>query len=319
MTVPVIRLLLQQYPELRVTMVSTAFVAPLFRNIDRLQFHAADLKGTHAGFGGLFRLSRELKKAYDFDAVADLHNVLRTKVLRAFFAAYPKAAIDKGRQEKKAATRQEHRVLKPLKTTFQRYADVFAALGLPLELDVEGGKSPRPQRAGERRQIGIAPFAQYEEKMYPAARMKEVLLLLSHQADADLLLFGGRNDAGVLEEWAKEIPGVRSIAGTMSFEKELDLIATLDLMVSMDSANMHFASLYGVPVVSIWGGTHPWLGFYGWGQDPANAVQAELDCRPSSVFGNKPCPRQGECMRRIPPAQVVDAVLRQLNASNTSI
>ncbi len=319
MTVPVIRLLLQQHPALRVTMVSTAFMAPLFRNIDRLQFHAADLKGRHAGPAGLWRLSRDLKRHYDFDAVADLHNVLRTKILRTFFAAYPKAAVDKGREEKKQATRKERRVLRPLKSTFQRYADVLAALGLPVALDVEAGRMRSRRAPNERAQIGIAPFAQYAEKMYPAAKMKEVLLLLSHQANADLLLFGGKADAAVLEEWAREIPGLRSVAGTMSFEKELDLIATLDLMISMDSANMHFASLYGVPVVSIWGGTHPWLGFYGWGQDPGNAVQIELDCRPSSVFGNKPCPRQGECMRRIPPDLVVDRVLRQLEASKRSI
>ena len=96
----------------------------------------------------------------------------------------------------------------------------------------------------------------------------------------------------------------------MGFREELQVISGLDLMVSMDSANMHFASIYGVPVVSIWGGTHPWLGFYGWGQDPENAMQVDLDCRPSSVFGNKPCSRGDlSCMNRISPMMVFGRIM----------
>jgi ADP-heptose:LPS heptosyltransferase len=77
----------------------------------------------------------------------------------------------------------------------------------------------------------------------------------------------------------------------------------------MDSGNMHLASLYGVPVVSIWGATHPFAGFYGFGQDHSNAVQADLYCRPCSVFGNKPCYRgDWACMHMIEPRQVIDKV-----------
>ncbi len=85
MTVPVIQLLLQQHPNLQVTMVSNDFVAPLFNNIERLEFYAADLKGKHKGLAGLYRLYRELKKLSSFDAIADLHDVLRSKILRSFF------------------------------------------------------------------------------------------------------------------------------------------------------------------------------------------------------------------------------------------
>src|SRR5215207_5787456 len=120
MTVPVILLLLKQHPQLSVTMVSTAFVQPLFEGIERLSFVAADLKGKHKGLTGLKRLSASLLQHSEFDAVADLHNVLRTKVLRYFFRSrIPMTVIDKGRKEKKLATRQHHKILRPLKTTFQ--------------------------------------------------------------------------------------------------------------------------------------------------------------------------------------------------------
>jgi ADP-heptose:LPS heptosyltransferase len=101
----------------------------------------------------------------------------------------------------------------------------------------------------------------------------------------------------------------------MNFKTELQFISSLDIMVSMDSANMHLASLYGVPVVSIWGGTHPYLGFYGWGQKETNAVQIELSCRPSSVFGNKPCYNDLACMKGIAPLMIYDKVMQQLEGS----
>ncbi|RZL98110.1 MAG: glycosyl transferase family 1, partial [Pedobacter sp.] len=87
--------------------------------------------------------------------------------------------------------------------------------------------------------------------------------------------------------------------------------STLNVMISMDSANMHLASLQGIPVVSIWGGTHPFLGFYGWRQPLANAIQIDLPCRPSSVFGNKQCPVHGAagCMQDITPQMIYEKVM----------
>jgi ADP-heptose:LPS heptosyltransferase len=319
MTVPVIKSLLQQYPGLKITYVSNAFVAPLFAGIERLRFHAADLKGKHKGVKGLFRLSRELAGKYDFDAIADLHNVLRTKILRVFFAASfkPIAVIDKGRKEKKALTRKENKILQPLKPTVERYADVFAALGLPVQLNQElpAFRIHKDQPTPGVRLVGVAPFAQHAEKMYPHDKMKVVLrMLLQHENIKVLLFGGGKSEVALLQEWEKELPGVGSVAGKMSFADELKLIAQLDVMVSMDSANMHLASMNGVPVVSIWGATHPYAGFYGWGQSPDDAVQIDLYCRPCSVFGNKPCFRGDlACMHSISPVAVYEKIMEKIN------
>jgi ADP-heptose:LPS heptosyltransferase len=325
MTVPVIQILLKQYPDLEIIYVSNPFVAPLFQNTNRLHFYAADLKGRHAGLKGLYRLYKELKKSFSFDAIADLHNVLRTKILRSFFFLSGKsiAVINKGRKEKKELTRKEKKILKPLKTTFERYADVFAALGLPIQLNPKEGikETVKHQvsfidelKHGGKKIIGIAPFAQYREKTYPPERMKEVIRMLLQHTHNFILLFGGNAEKETLESWEEEFAGVRTMAGKMNFQNELALIAQLDVMVSMDSANMHLASLFGVPVVSIWGATHPYAGFYGWGQDPANAVQVELYCRPCSVFGNKPGYR-GDllCLTSISPVSVYEKVMQNLS------
>src|SRR3954469_2826171 len=232
------------------------------------------------------------------------------------------AVINKGREEKKKLTRQQNKILKPLKSNFQRYADVFAALGLPLILNVEQGIAISQQKSAllsnykqqGYKLIGIAPFAQYSEKTYPAKKMQQVIELLAKNNNLRIFLFGSKDDVAALQQFADiDKDKIQSLAGVMPFAQELNAIAQLDVMVSMDSANMHLASMYGVPVVSIWGGTHPYLGFYGWGQPLTNAVQVQLDCRPSSVFGNKRCPRGDlACMERIAPLLVYNKICNVL-------
>jgi ADP-heptose:LPS heptosyltransferase len=313
MTVPVMKRLLAEHPHLTITFVSTPIVQPMFNGIERLEFLAADLKGKHKGVRGLFLLSKEIRKK-KIDAIADLHNVLRTKILRGFFSlsAIKKSVVDKGRKEKAEITRIDNKRLRPLKSTFHRYADVFKKLGYPTDITIDhlpAGRqvhhSPFP--------IGIAPFAKHVQKQYPPEKMKEVIRMLNDENDKDILLFGGKEDAPALQLWENEFQHVKNTAGKFSFADELEKIASLDLMVSMDSANMHLASLYDVPVISVWGGTHPFAGFYGWQQDPVNAVQADLYCRPCSVFGNRPCYR-GDlvCVHSINPVTIYDRICMQL-------
>ena len=99
------------------------------------------------------------------------------------------------------------------------------------------------------------------------------------------------------EDFAKEI---RRKQG------EMELMSHEDCLVSMDSMAMHMASLVATPVVSVWGATHPNLGFLGWGCRPEDALQADLPCRPCSVFGAKPC-QYGDyrCLKAITPERIV--------------
>jgi ADP-heptose:LPS heptosyltransferase len=313
MTVPVIKLILQQHSELQITFVSTPFVQPLFENIERLHFFAADLKGKHKGVAGVYRLYREIKQQVSFDAVADLHNVLRTKMLRFYsaFSGIPVAFINKGRDEKKKLTRKKYKILKPLTSTFLRYADVFKKLGVEISLSKQETKMRT--RTGSNL-IGLAPFAKHAEKMYPLESMKEVVRLLTNDLENHILLFGSKAEAEILKQWEHEFPNTQCMAGARSFKEELLQISKLDIMVSMDSANMHLASLFNIPVVSVWGATNPFAGFYGWQQPEGNAVQVDLYCRPCSVFGNKKCYRGDlACMHSIAPETIYKKVLEVLN------
>src|SRR5690606_20013190 len=216
MSVPVIRAALAQHPELRITVVSRSFLKPFFNNTHRCDFFAADVNGKHKGFFGLMRLSGELK-SLGIDAMADLHGVLRAKITGFFLKVLrlKVAQIHKGRTEKKALTRAQNKMFKPLKTTPERYADVFAALGFPVDLS----KVPEPvlpdasqkisewlKKPGVR--IGIAPFAQHEGKVYPADLMQQVIDKLAG-TNRNIFLFGaGDREKKQLMEFAASHPNI---------------------------------------------------------------------------------------------------------------
>lgn len=321
MTIPVLQQLLQQNPDVQLTILTQKLLIPLFEPLERTTVYTVEPKGKHKGLKGLYKLYRELKKQYHFDAVADLHNVLRSKVISFLFktTGIKTVSIDKGRKEKKELTAKESKRLVQLKTSFQRYADVFNSLGLPLILDVS--QRPFPQQTlppvalplfnPAKKNICIAPFAKHEEKMYPVAKMKSIIKKLwENKLYQVFLLGGGKNETTILHEWEKEFPGVINLAGKFSFKEELAIISNMDIMVSMDSANMHLASLFGVPVVSVWGATHPFAGFYGWAQPADSAVQIDLYCRPCSVFGNKPCYRGDHaCMQQLPEEKIMEKIM----------
>lgn len=324
MAVPVIIAVLATYPQLHITFISNAFHRPLFDGIERCTFFAADLTKTHKGVTGMWKVFHAIKKLHHFEALADLHDVLRTKILRMFFklSGTTAAVIDKGRSEKKALISKDHKILRQLPTSHERYAKVFAALGFPVDLSQQTcfkhpEAIPEPLQLllqQNKRLVGIAPFARHGEKMYPLEKMKVFLELLNERKDIQMLLFGAPGaEATQLEVWEQEFAGSINVAGKISLAGELSVISNLSLMITMDSANMHMASVYGVPVVSIWGATHPYAGFNGWRQDEANIVQAALYCRPCSVFGNKPCFRGDHaCMHLVSPLKImqrVDAVL----------
>lgn len=324
MTIPQIYSVCQAYPDTTFVVLTQRVASSLFMYAPiNLQVYIADVKARHKGVAGLWLLYKELS-ALGIDAVADLHDVLRTKILRRLFRMAGKTVsiIDKGRAEKKRLTRRRHKELRPLKPMAERYADVFAALSLPytprftsLYPDGKGDAGLfshiTPPKETGKLWIGIAPFAKHEGKIYPVEEMERIVDLLSRHERLHLFLFGADNEAALLAKWQERYPRVISLASQRhGFKVELSLMSYLDVMLSMDSANMHLAALAGVPVVSVWGATHPYAGFLGYTVSPAHIIQADMACRPCSVFGDKPCYRGDyACLRQITPDSIAQKVL----------
>ncbi|MDQ7916557.1 glycosyltransferase family 9 protein [Mesonia sp. MT50] len=319
MLVPVLRRLLQQYPDLKVTVVTKPFFGKLFQDLPQVNVLVAEVKTEHKGIMGLWSLAKEIK-ALDVDAVADVHDVLRSKMLRFFFFLYgiKSASIDKGRAEKKALTQLAPKTITPLKTTQQRYAAVFEQLGFPIDLDQEISfeKPQLPKQFQEyigqnvKKWIGIAPFAAHETKMYPLDLMEEVIVALNEENNLHIFLFGGGNqERQLLEPLAEKYENVSSLVGIFAFAEELHIIANLDLMISMDSGNGHMAAMYQVPVISIWGNTHPYAGFAPFQQTPAQQILPDLTqypFLPTSIYGNKEVSGYEDVMKSIPPREIIE-------------
>ena len=325
MTVPVIRAFVSQNPSVKITVVSRPFFKPFFDGIPNVYFFAVDVKERHKGFLGLLKLYSDLKKL-NIDAVADLHNVLRSQIIRTLFALIGKkvAATDKGRADKSALTRPENKTFEPVKTMVQRHVDTFKKLGFDIDINDPGFpykaalSSEILKVTGEipivigTSWIGIAPFAQYESKCYPQDLMQKVIDELASNTNYKIFLFGGGNkEIEILNSFANRKENVINVAGKLKLQQELDLISNLDVMLSMDSGNAHIAAMLGIKVITLWGATHPFAGFAPFNQPLENCLVSDREKYPklpTSVYGNKIVEGYHDAMRTISVEKVVEKI-----------
>lgn len=312
LTVPVLKHLSFFNPDTRFIVVSDSRWADLFIGIERVSFQGFDLKKNYAGLSGIIRIFWFLLKSYQFKAVADLHGVIRSHILSMLFFVSGKqiASINKGRSEKANLTRKNHKQLFQIPHTTERYLKVFEQLGLSVNLQQFTNEMIKVKKvASVTKKIGFAPFAKHVLKMYPLEKMEQVVRYFDKEG-YEMYFFGkGNRERTTIDDWNKKYKHAVSIPDAATLKDELKIISALDLLVTMDSANMHLASNANIPVLSMWGPTHPVAGFYGFRQDPSNAVQLDLSCRPCSVYGNNPCWRGDHaCMQEIHPAFIVSKI-----------
>ena len=326
MTVPVIRAFVSQNSTIKITLVSRPFFKSFFDGIDNVTFFGIDLEMRHKGFLGLLRLFSDLKQL-NIDAIADLHNVLRSKIIRTLFALSGKKVVftDKARAEKKALTRAKNKIFKPLKLMVDRHVETFNKLGFSIDLN-----NPNfPEKAilseeiltitGDKQifcWIGIAPFAQYESKVYPQDLMQKVIDELALNNSNKIFLFGGgTTEIEILNSFSINKNNVLVIAGKLNLEQQLQLISNLDVMLSMDSGNAHIAAMLGIKTITIWGSTHPFAGFSPFNQPLENCLVADREkypLLPTSVYGNKKVAGYEDVMRSILVESVVEKVISVL-------
>lgn len=330
MTVPVIRALVEQNTNVKITVVSRPFFKPFFDGIPNVEFFAVDVKERHKGFLGLLKLYADLQQL-NIDAVADLHNVLRSQIIRTLFSLSGKkvAATDKGRAEKKALTRAKNKVFQPVKTMVERHVETFNKLGFSVDLSQSFGTN-FPEKAvlseevlsvsGKKdnfKWIGIAPFAQYESKVYPLDLMQKVVDNLALKSNTKIFLFGGgKEETEKLNSLAKQRGNIVVVAGNLKFNQELQLISNLDVMLSMDSGNAHIAAMLGTKVITLWGATHPFAGFAPFNQPLENCLTSDRNqypLLPTSVYGNKKVEGYEDVMRSISVESIVEKVNFVLN------
>ena len=321
MTIPVLYPMCRANPGTRFVMLTKKWPASMFHDRpDNLMVVGVDVKTEYKGVLGLMKLASQLRKQYDIDAVADLHNVLRARIMGLFLRlrGIPVVHLDKQRAQRRALV--SHKSQEPLTPTIERYREVFLKLGLAAPNGFtrlyDGRALPVspivPAKEPGQRWIAVSPFSAHEGKVYPLEQMAQVVGLLSQRDNYRLFLMGGGKDEKIaLRKMVGKNKRVISMAEIKhGFLDEYALLGKCDLMLTMDSANMHLASLMGLKTVTIWGATAPSCGFLGYGQDAADDIQLDMACRPCSIYGEREC-RYGDyrCLKNMPPDEVVKRVI----------
>ena len=310
---PILARFTTRYPDLRVTVASQAMFRPFFAGLE-VGWLDVDVRGRHHSLRGMWKLAAEARRL-GVDAVADVHDVLRSQAfdLAMRLHGIRVARIRKGRAEKRRFIRCGGRGMAPLRHTVLRYCDVFRHLGFVFDDPAPVVHTAHPNPFGEKHGVwvGFAPFSAHRGKTCPEPQRREVVRLLAARCERLFIHSGGGAEAAFAEEMERTYPNVTALWGKVRFAGEIDLIANLDCVVTMDSLVMHLAALVGAPCVSLWGATHPGLGFLGYGAPEEGVLQADLPCRPCSVFGARPC-RLGDyrCLTALTPERVVERVER---------
>jgi len=317
MTIPIIRCLEKKYPENKFIFVTRPKFRYFFDEFKNVKVFEVDLEKRHKGFFGLFNLFLDLRKLNP-KRIADLHSVLRTNILSFLFRLiFTKVSvIDKKRKERKALTRKVNKIFKPLTPVHYLYQEVFNKLGFSIDLTKDHFFPPskifnintKNIEIGSGKTVGIAPFAKHSPKMYPLDLMQKIVSYI--QDRHTVFLFGyGKLEMETINRWSSVFKNVYSSNELGGFENEIALISNLDLMISMDSANGHIASIYNVPVITIWGLTHPYTGFTTFNHDPNNQFcpnREQYPLIPNSIYGNKMIKGYEDSMRTIKIEDVLE-------------
>ena len=308
-----------QKPE--IDLISKPFFEPLFEKQSGFSFIKPDLKGKHRGITGLYRLYRRLRKN-NYSAVIDLHGSLRSRVLGFFFrmGGTPVFTIDKGRAEKRELLKRGAQKTQGLKHSTGRYAAVFEKVGIIPELKRDslpnlGRNTDRVEallaKKNDQKWIGIAPFAAHQSKEWKLDRIIQLSEEIRKEGSRILWFGGGKRELDIIENQLIKQGNDILVAGQFKLGEELTLMRRIDAMISMDSANMHMAAISGIPVVSIWGPTHPKAGFSPLFNE-SGVVQAEMECRPCTIYGKLKSRADKICTEKSMEAVTVEMVLEKL-------
>ncbi len=323
MTIPVLYPVCRANPGTRFVMLTKKWPASMFHDRpDNLMVVGIETKD-YKGPWGMMRLARELRRQYGIDAVADLHSVLRTWLIDMSMKlrGIPVARLDKERARRKALVK--HVSSEPVTPTIERYRHVFQHLGLETPADFtrlfDGKPVPVSPLVLEKQPgtywVAISPFSAHDGKVYPLELMEKVVEQLSQRGNYQIFLMGGGKDEKIaLRKIVRKYHNAISMAEVKhGFLDEYALLSKCDLMVTMDSANMHLASLMGLQALTIWGATAPACGFLGYGQDAATDIQLDLPCRPCSIYGEREC-RYGDyrCLSGISPDTIGQRIIEMV-------
>jgi heptosyltransferase-2 len=272
--------------------------------------HLYDKRGADRGISGLRRMARRLATRQYPLAVLP-HRSLRTAAL-ARMAGIPERA---GFKDAPASFLYTARVATREKTFLGREADLaryFGGQAAPIRL------SARPEHveaaraalgSGQDRFVAVCLGSEWETKIWPAPRVRDLLRTLQSWGLRAVLLGGPRE-----RDLAREVGSVAACIDTTgnSVAEALGVLSLCSLAVGGDTGLVHAARALGIPTVAIFGPTTPEVHQFGARERP---VWLALPCSPCSAHGPRRCPLgHHKCLRDL-DAEWVAAACREVLAA----
>lgn len=313
-----VRALRKRFPDGEITFLTRRAFLPLVEHsphIDRVV--ALDDPAT---LGRALALRKELLRE-NFDIVFDLHNSLRSRIVR-FGLGKKRAVFRKPGLRKRLLVRFKINLLRPIVPIPERYLAVGEPYGLHndglgLELFTGAIQSPLPDELPAPL-IALAPGARHFTKRWPAERFAALGRLLLERHGGTILLLGGPDEIDTCREVEEAIAGTGSVlnlAGRTTIPEAAAAIDRCAVVVGNDSALAHVAAARGVPVIAIFGSTVEEFGFAPYSEKAVIVRNSDLPCRPCTTIGRSECPLgHFRCMTEIGidvPAERIIAMLQR--------
>ncbi|UCE17397.1 MAG: glycosyltransferase family 9 protein [Gemmatimonadota bacterium] len=319
---PILRALKNRFPDAHISVLVKKEYTPVFfesPHVDELI--ALDVQGPHRGVGGLLRLTKELR-AHESDLFLDLHRNLRSRWITVGIKAKRKMAYNKRHWSRWALV---HAKWLPMETrhTVDLYFDALRPLGIEsrqrvpeIFLKDEEIFAAKKVLANAgivegREIIGIHVGARSEVKRWHPVRFAHIADAFQEQG-WQTVLFAGEADRQFLKEVCAAMHAKPPVFIQPSLRRLMALIDRCSVFVCHDSGPMHLAVARKVPVVALFGPTHPKLGFWPLGEGDIG-LTANVECSPCSLHGTRPCRKKlKECMEYISEDRVCEAVVHSL-------
>jgi ADP-heptose:LPS heptosyltransferase len=293
---------------LRFTFVTRDEWAPLVRNHPAVE---AIIPVSHGDLGRWPAFCAQLARDHRGLTLIDLHRNLRSRILamrwKGPVQGYPKFGL----------RRRLYRTLRPLGLTRildelsvpRRYAlaldrrppepaDIAPLLVLDPEELAEADRL-LAEAPGAGPCVALHPYATHADKAWPRRRWLELVRLLQRAGLRPVVV--GRRDEPL------EPDGALDLTNRTGLRQTAAVLARCRALATGDSGPMHLARAVNTPVVAMFGPTVRAWGFFPEGERDT-VLERDLPCRPCSLHGARPCPRDRECLTDITPKAVLEAV-----------
>lgn len=302
-TTPIVRCLKQQLPGAVVHFLTKPAFKYIYDNnpyVDELLLLKPTLNETIADI-----------KAEKFDYIIDLHNNLRTGIIK-WKTGIKSSTYNKQSVRKWLSLKLHLKNLVPTTHLVERYMQTVSFLGVkndgkPIDYYIKNNQSlsdllPDTHQQGY---IAFVIGATHFTKRMPNSK----IISICKQIELPVVLLGGNDVKANADEIEKAIGNkIYNACGKTSLDESVYLVSKSRKVIGFDTGLTHIAEAFNIPIASIWGSTVPeLLGVQPYQVNGAKVIGIELPCRPCSKFGLEKCPLgHFKCMNEIPENVVVN-------------